>query len=103
MAFSFVPDEWELTPKLRDYARKKRLTEATIDDQEEAFRLCQFNRVIKCWDRAWMMWVRNAIEWGKVQPTQDVRHRMPEEITADQKAEDQRKWEDDMKRLRVVK
>ena len=103
MAYSFVPDDWELTEKLRDYARKKGLTEATIDDQEEAFRICQFNRVIKNYDLAWMRWIRNAIEWGKVQPVQEVRHRMPEELTPEQKRLDQLRFEEDMKRLRVIK
>ena len=103
MAHSFVPDDWELTEKLRDYARNKRLTESTIDDQEEAFRACQFNRVIKCWDRAWMRWVRSAIEWGKVQPIQDVKYRTPQELTDEQRQKDREKFEADMKRLRLVK
>ena len=98
MAHSFVPDDWILTPKLRDYARNKRLTEATIDDQEEAFRLCQFNRVIKCWDRAWMNWIRNSIEWGRIQPTQEIVHRKPEELSTEQKSADILAFERDMKR-----
>ena len=100
MAHSFVPDNWVLTDKLRDYAKNKRLTEATIDDQEEAFRLCQFNRVIHDWDRAWMNWVRNAIEWGKVQPVQEVFHRKPEELSTEQESADILAFERDMKRYK---
>jgi len=81
----FVPDDWKLTEKLRQYARNKRLTDATIDDQEEAFRLCQFNRSIKDFDRAWQRWVRSAIEWGKVQPTQEPTYRTVEEQSLEER------------------
>ena len=64
----FVPDDWILTDKLRQYARDKALTDKTIDDQEEAFRLHQFKVPVLDFDRAWMRWIRSAIEWGKVEP-----------------------------------
>jgi len=85
---NFVPDDWELTPKLRQYARDKRLTDATIDDQEEAFRIHQFKINIKCWDRCWMRWIRSAIEFGKVQPIQEHKHNMPEEISTSERERD---------------
>ncbi len=99
----FVPDTWQLTDKLRQYASLKGLTAATIDDQEEAFRLCQFNRDIKCWDRAWMRWIRSAIEWGKVVPVMKTEYRRPEELSPAQKRIDADKAEADFKRLRAVK
>ena len=77
----FVPDDWKLTERLRDYAKKKGLTDAQVDDQEEAFRLCQFPRDILCWDRAWQRWIRNAIEWGKVVPVKQKEYRRPEELS----------------------
>ena len=99
----FVPDDWQLTDRLREYAKKKGLTDTQIDDQEEAFRLCQFPRDILCWDRAWQRWIRNAIEWGKVVPTKQKEYRRPEELSDEQRQRDLLKWEEDMKRLRVVK
>ena len=84
----FVPDDWELTDKLRQYAKDKRLTDGTIDDQEEAFRLCQFNRNIKDFDRAWMRWIRSAIEWGKVQPIQEPTYRTVEEQSQEDRKTD---------------
>ena len=84
----FVPDDWKLTDKLRQYARDKRLTDATIDDQEEAFRLCQFNRSIKDFDRAWQRWIRSAIEWGKVQPTFEAAYTPVAELAPEERKED---------------
>ena len=99
----FVPDNWELTDKLRDYARKKGLSDSQIDDQEEAFRLCQFPRDILCWDRAWQRWIRNAIEWGKVVVTRDVNYRQPKELSDEERQKDLAKFEKDMKKFKVVK
>lgn len=96
----FVPDDWELTSKLRDYARKKGLTDKQIDDQEEAFRLCQFPREILCWDRAWQRWVRNAIEWGKVVPTRQKEYRGVEELSDEQRQADILAFERDVKRFK---
>ena len=95
----FVPDSWPLTPKLRQYARDKKLTDQTIDDQEEAFRLCQFPRDILDWDRAWQRWIRNAIEWGKVQPMQEIKYNMPQEPSTDERKADIIKFEEQMKTL----
>ena len=81
----FVPDDWILTPKLRQYARDKRLTDDTISDQEEAFRLHQFKQDILDWDRCWQRWIRSAIEWGKVHPIQEVKYNMPEEESTEEK------------------
>ena len=99
----FVPDSWELTDKLRDYARQKGLGDKQIEDQEEAFRLCQFPRDILCWDRAWQRWIRNAIEWGKVVPHKEPTYRQPQALTDDERKREQAKWEADMRRLKVVK
>ena len=91
----FVPDTWQLTDKLRQYASSKGLTAATIDDQEEAFRLCQFNRDIKCWDRCWMRWIRSSIEWGKVVPVMKTEYRTVEELSPAQRKADILKFESD--------
>ena len=99
----FVPDSWELTENLREYARKKGLTENQIDDQEEAFRLCQFPRDILCWNRAWQRWIRNAIEWGKVVPVVEKEYRRPQELSEEQKTADIIKFQQDMERLGVKK
>ena len=87
MTNRFVPDDWILTPKLRQYARDKRLTDDTISDQEEAFRLHQFKQPILDWDRCWQRWIRSSIEWGKVQPVQEVKYKkVEEELPAEREA-----------------
>ena len=99
MSNRFVPDDWELTPKLRQYAKDKKLTDATIDDQEEAFRLCQFPRDILDWDRAWQRWIRNAIEWGKVQPIQEPKYNRPQELLPEERERDIIQFHEQMKRF----
>ena len=103
MPHSFVPETWTLTDKLKDYARSKGYTDKHLIEEEEKFRLCQFNRVMKDWDRCWQRWVLNSIKWGEVVPATNPVYNKPQELTDAQKAEDLRKWEADMKRLRVVK
>ena len=104
----FVPDDWELTDKLRQYARDKKLTEDTIDAQEERFRVTQFTRPILNWDKCWMRWILNAIEWGKVQPMQEPKHRQVEELTTEERLIDNIKHDAEVaalrqRRLKVVK
>ena len=95
----FVPDTWILTPKLRQYARDKKLTDDTISDQEEAFRLHQFKQPILDWDRCWQRWIRSSIEWGKVQPIQEVRHNMPKEELPEERKAAIIQFEQQMKRF----
>jgi hypothetical protein len=99
----FVPDSWQLNERLRDYAKSKGLNDPQIEDQEEAFRLCQFPKQILCWDRAWQRWIRNAIDWGKVIPARQPNYRKPQEVSEEQRKKDIEAWERDMRRLRVVK
>ena len=93
----FVPDSWELTERLREYARAKGLSDAQIDDQEEAFRLCQFPKQILCWDRAWQRWIRNAIDWGKAVPTRQPNYRKPEQASEAQLQKDREAWRREMR------
>ena len=101
----FVPDDWQLTHKLRVYAQNKGLTEAQINDQEEAFRLCQFPRDILCWDRAWQRWIRNAIEWGKVVPTVTPEYsNTKSELTEEEQEKEAKRGQENLDRLmRLVK
>lgn len=99
----FVPDSWKLTDRLRQYALDKGLSDNQINDQEEGFRLHQFKQPILDFDRAWMRWIRSAIEWGKVVPTTKVEYHSPQEITEDEKKRDEAKAWAELNRLRGVK
>ena len=103
MPHSFVPDDFILTDKLKDFARDKGYTDKHLEEQEEIWRDWQFKIVIKCWDRSWRNWVRKSIEYGKVVPATVKVYNKPVELSDDQKAADVKKWQDDMKRFKVVK
>ena len=64
----FVPDDWELTDKLHQYAVDKGLTDCTIMDMEEDFRQWQFKVIIVDWDKCWQRWVKRSIKWGHAVP-----------------------------------
>jgi len=95
----FVPDDWILTDKLRQYARDKALTDKTITDQEEAFRLHQFKIAILDWDKCWQRWIRSAIEWGKVEPVVEREYTNTIAKDVDQTVE-QRKFDEQVARFK---
>jgi hypothetical protein len=84
----FVPDDWILTDKLRQYARDKGYSESQIDDQLEDFRLCEFPKARKDWNRAWQRWVKRAIKWGHVVPATVREYRKPELVSEEQRKAD---------------
>ena len=98
MTHSFVPEDFVLTDKLKDFAREKGYTEKHLKDQEEKWRDAQYKTVIKCWDRAWRRWVRNSIEWGHVVPATNPEYRGIQELTEEQKTADVLAFERDKKR-----
>ena len=81
----FVPKDWKLTDKLRQYARDRRVTDGIIDEQLEDFRLCQFKRSIKDFDRAWMRWIRFGIKKGWIPTVQEPKYRTIEEQSPEEK------------------
>ena len=100
----FVPDDWEMSEDLLKWTKAKGLTDATIEDELESFRDHQYKRPMMKPDACWRNWVKNGIKWGSIVPVaKDKVYNKPQELTDAQKAEDLRKWEDDMRRLRVVK
>ena len=84
----FVPEDWELTDKLRQFARDKGLTEKQIDDEEEKFRDHQYKRSMHRWDACWRNWIRNAIKFGDVVPVGTPQYRRPETVTEAQRKKD---------------
>ena len=103
MPHSFVPEDFILTDKLKDFARDKGYTDKHLEDQEEQWRDHQYKTVIKCWDRAWRRWVRNSIEWGKVVPATVKEYTMPQELSDAERQADAAKAWSDMNRLKGVK
>lgn len=99
----FVPEEWEISSALRKWAYGKGLSDRQIDELEEAFRDHQFKRPMMRADACFRNWIRNAIKWGDVTPAVTKQYRRPEELSNEQRQADLLKWEQDMKRLKVVK
>ena len=97
----FVPDDWQLTDKLREFAKDRGLTNRMIDDQEERFRDCEFPRNRTDFDRCWRRWIRNAIDWGNVVPVRDVTYRQPDQQTPEQKAIDDAKADANLAELKA--
>ena len=91
----FVPKEWKLTDKLREFAKGKGLTDSMIDDQEERFRDCEFPQNRTDFDRCWRRWIRNGIDWGKIVPVRDVTYRQPKEYTEKDRAAAQSAFDND--------
>lgn len=93
-----VPNSWELTEVLKDYARDKGFSDKQIDDMEEACRCYEFKRKYHCWDRVWQRWVRRAVEMGNPIPeNRIVEYRGLQEVSEDQLAQDRLDFENDPK------
>ena len=70
----FVPDNWILTDKLRQYAKDRKLTDANIDEQYDLFIVCQFKTDILNWDKCWMMWILRGIKRGWIPTIQEMKY-----------------------------
>ena len=105
MPSRFVPSDWKLTPKLRQWTLDFRTTEGqridphTIDRLEEEFRDVEFPKPRSCFDRCWRRFIRNQVEWGKAKLISPMRK--PEELTEDQRQADILAFDRDMKRYGV--
>ena len=98
--FYFIPDEWEVSESLLKWTKDMGLTDKTIRDEVGAFKDHQYKRPMMKPDACWRNWVRNGIKWGSIVPVVQREYRTVEEVSEEQKAEDIRKWEEQMKRFR---
>ena len=97
MASRFVPSDWELTDKLRQFARDKGLTEKNIDEQEEKFRDHQYKRSMHRWDACWRNWIKLGIDKQWIILPQKTRYRRPESVSEAQLERDREDWARDMR------
>ena len=101
--FRFIPEDWQLSDKLRDWTHSKGISDSQIEDMLEDFKNHQFKRVMYRPDACWMNWVKNSIRWGQVVPTVQRELRRPDEISEEQRKADAAKAWAEMNRLRGVK
>ena len=99
----FVPKDWEISEDLLKWTRNKGLSDNQIEEVLESYRDHQYKRPMMDPNACWRNWVKNAIKWGDVVPTTVKVYNKPQELTDEQKQADLRKWEEDMRKLRVVK
>ena len=100
----FVPDSWELSESLRKWAKDKGLTDSMIEDQLDEFRDHQYKKPMMRADACFRNWIRNGLKWGNIVPVVQYESRGGiQELTAEEKQADIKKFQDDMKRFKVVK
>ena len=92
----FVPKDWKLTDRLKQYARDKGLSDSQIETEVESFRVCERKRPIRDWDRAWMRWVHEGIKKGWIVPVTTKRaYRRPQAVSDEQRQADILAFESD--------
>ena len=82
----FCPEDFTLSDKSVDFAKKHGLNDQTIEDQFEAMQDQEFNRNYSDWDRVFRNWIRRGIKWGHIVSPWEPR--VVEEVTDDQRQAD---------------
>jgi hypothetical protein len=93
--FYFVPEDWEMSEKLISWTKAKGLTEKQIEDELESFRDHQYKRPMQRADACWRNWVKNGIQWGRIETVSPSNHRRPDELSTEQKKSDIISFEND--------
>jgi hypothetical protein len=99
----FVPKNWIVREKDILWAIEEfKVTRQEVLRQIELMRDHEFKRSYTCFDRVFRNWMRKAEEIEALKRERKPRE-APGELTVEERAADIKKWEEDMKRLRVVK
>lgn len=99
----FCPERWAPLEKDIEWAK----IEYRIDDKEVArqvakLRRREFRRKYTDWDRVFQNWIIKSHRIGDLH-RERAHHRPLQTLSDDERREDQKKFEADIKRLRVVK
>ena len=98
----FAPDDFAPTDKNREWAMKEfRITSEEVDRQVCCMIDHEFRRKYSDWQRVFRNWIRKAEQIESLRRERTLRQ--PQERTDEEKAEDIRKWKEEMKRFGVVK
>ena len=102
MRSHFVPDNFIVTDELRSWAKATfRIDDKEVDRQTEEWRDFEYKRAYTDWTRCWRRWFRQAEKYDTLK--REHKPRVVEVLSEDQRQKDILKWNEDMKRLRVVK
>lgn len=98
----FLPDSFKPRETDIDWAIKKfNIDKAEVENQLEQLRDHEFRRNYTEWNRVFRNWFRTADKHQLLK--REHKRRQVEVLTDEQRAEDIRKWEDDMRKLKVVR
>ena len=96
----FIPDSFKPREKDIQWAMEKyRITREEVDRQIEELRDHEFRRSYTDWNRVFRNWFRTAEKYELLK--RERTYRKPEEVSDEQRYQDQLKFEEDMKRLGV--
>lgn len=96
----FAPDDFEITPERLEWAMQAfRITKEEVERQTEEWHDFEYRRAYSDWNRAWRRWFRQADKFGTLK--REAKPRRPEVVSAEQRTQDVRKWEEDMQRMGV--
>lgn len=97
-----APDDFEPTPEQIKWAIDTfRISKNEVLRQTEEWKDFEYKRAYFDWNRAWKRWFRQAEKFDTLK--RERVYRKPEEVTEEQRQEDIRRWNEDMRRLRVVR
>ena len=100
MSRRFVPSTWEPSDKLMTWATETyRVTGGEVLRQVELMRDHEFRRPYSCWDRVFRNWCRKAEELNTWRRARTRVRQAP--LTDNDRAEDQRKFEEQMRKYGV--
>jgi len=100
----FLPEKFKVRPKDREWAKREfKITDEEVNRQLELLSDYEFKRSYTDWNRVFRNWIRKSDELQQLRRPRVYGSNVKEVLTPEERAEDQRKWEEDMKRLRVVK
>src|SRR6056300_1284681 len=99
----FIPNNFKLRDQDREWAKKTfKITDEEVDRQLELLTDHEFRRSYTDWNRVFRNWIRKSDELQQLKRDR-VYNSTVQVLTDEERAAYQRKWEEDMKRLRVVK
>ena len=82
----FVPDNWELSERLRYWTASKGLTDAMIDAELEHFRLYEWAKPKTDFDRCWQTRILLGLKKGWIELPREMTYRQPDQQTPEGKA-----------------
>ena len=98
----FAPENFEPTEKNIQWAVEKfKITKDEVENQTEQFVDYEFKRNYTDWQRCWRNWIRKADQLGLL--SRERIPRRPEVVSHEQRQRDIQAWQEDMRRLKIVK